>query len=320
MMQEIHVGIDISKLTFHSAYKVCNDGKYRSEEREFKNNEVGYKELVLWAGPKAHFIMEATGLYHVNTAMYLHEKSYTVYVANPLKIRRFSQMQFRRSKTDKADARVESEFSEMNKGRLTAWMPTTKNLAKARSLLTALKLLRTQNTAKKNAIQALQLTPTGRAALTYLKALQKSEQMIILAMEKEMIDLVCVSHAEEFNLARTIPSIGPKTAAAVILATDGLKNFDTSRQLCAYFVMSPRESQSGTSVNGKGHICKMGNPYIRSLLYIYAVSSLRFNKTCRGFYDSLVELGKAKKLALNAVANKLYELSLLLLKTRKVGV
>jgi transposase len=317
MMQEVHVGIDISKLTFHAAYKVCNKGKYRWEEREFRNNETGYKNLVSWAGPTALFTMEATGLYHVKTAMYLHENKYTVYVVNPLKIKRFSQMQFRRSKTDKADARVISEFLEMNKGRLKKWVPTTTNLAKARSLLTAIKLLRTQNTAKKNAIQALQLTPDGMEALTQLKALQKSEQTTILSMEREMIDLVCVSHAEEFNLAQTIPSIGPKTAAAVILATDGLKSFDTSRQLCAYFGMSPRQYQSGTSVNGKGHICKMGNPYIRSLLYICAVSSLRFNKTCRAFYDSLVERGKAKKLALNAVANKLLRTLFAVVKNKK---
>jgi len=317
MMQSIHVGIDISKATFNAAYKLHKGGKACWTDSEFSNDAKGFKALVAWAGPDACFTMEATGLYHVNAAMYLHGKGRTVHVSNPLQIKRFSQMQFRRAKTDKADARVIAEFSEVNAERLGNWNPPAENLAKARSLLSALRLLRVHGVAKLRSIQALRLTPAGHEVATTLEAALQAERTVILGMEKELVDLVRASHAEEFDMAQTIGAIGPKTAAAVILATDGLKNFDSSRQLSAYFGMSPRQYQSGTSVHGKGHICKMGNPYIRSLLYICAVSSLRHNKPCKDFYDSLLARGKPKKVALVAVANKLLRILFAVMKNRQ---
>jgi transposase len=315
-MQSIHVGIDISKDTFNAAFRTRKDGKDCWTDCAFSNDTKGFKALVAWAGPEASFTMEATGLYHVNTAMYLHGKSHTVHVSNPLQIKRFSQMQFRRAKTDKADARVIAEYSEVNASRLSNWNPPAENLAQARSLLSVLRLLRVQNTAKSNSIHALRLTPAGHDAANKLEALLRAEHAVTLALEKDLIALVCVSHSEEFNMAQTISAIGPKTAAAVILATDGLKNFDNSRQLSAYFGMSPRQYQSGTSVNGKGHICKMGNPYIRSLLYICAVSSLKHNKQCKEFYDSLLAKGKPKKVALVAVSNKLLRILFAVMKNK----
>lgn len=316
-MQSIHVGIDISRATFNAAFRIRKDGKDCWTDCVFSNDAKGYHALVAWAGPAARFTMEATGRYHVNTAMYLHGRGRTVHVSNPLKIKRFSQMQFRRAKTDKADARIIAEYSETNESRLTHWNPPTENLAQAKSLLSVLRLLRVQNLGKLRSIEALKLTPAGQDAATQLKALQQAERDVILALEKELVALVRTSHAEEFDLAQTIPAIGPKTAAAVILATNGLKNFENSRQLSAYFGMSPRQFQSGTSVNGKGHICKMGNPYIRSLLYICAVSSIKHNKPCKAFYDSLLANSKAKKVALGAVSNKLLRILFAVMKTKQ---
>jgi len=316
-MQIIHVGIDISKATFNAAYKLRKGERDCWTDSEFTNDAKGFKALVAWAGPDACFTMEATGLYHVNTAMYLHGKGHTVHVSNPLQIKRFSQMQFRRAKTDKADARVIAEFSEVNEARLANWNPPAENLAKARSLLSALRLLRVQGVAKLHSIQALKLTSAGIEVATQLESAFQAERTLIHAMEKELVDLVRVTHADEFDMAQTIGAIGPKTAAAVILATDGLRNFDNSRQLSAYFGMSPRQYQSGTSIHGKGHICKMGNPYIRSLLYICAVSSLRHNKPCKDFYDSLIARGKPKKVALVAVANKLLRILFAVMKNKQ---
>jgi transposase len=316
-MQSVHVGIDISKATFNAAYRCSKAGKECWMDSEFTNDDKGFRALVAWAGPQASFAMEATGLYHVNAAMYLHGKGRTVHVSNPLQIKRFSQMQFRRAKTDKADARVIAEFLDVNAQRLGKWNPPAENLAKARSLLSVLRLLKVQGVAKSHSMQALRLTPAGCEVAVQLEVVLEAERAVILAMEKDLVELVRVSHAEEFDMAQTIGAIGPKTAAAVILATDGLRNFDSSRQLSAYFGMSPRQFQSGTSVNGKGHICKMGNPYVRSLLYICAVSSLKHNRPCKDFYDSLLARGKPKKVALVAVANKLLRILFAVMKKRQ---
>jgi len=44
---------------------------------------------------------------------------------------------------------------------------------------------------------------------------------------------------------------------------------------------------------------------LRSLLYIASWSAIRFNKSCKDFYERLKERGKPGKVALIAVANKL---------------
>lgn len=298
-----HVGIDIAKATFTAAFHGNENAKW--SDGEFTNDEKGFKKLLLWAGEDAEFTMEATGLYHVNCAMYLHERKHKVHVCNPLQVKRFGQMQIRRTKTDKADARMIVEFAEMNAGMLVAWKPAPENLAKARSMLSVMRLLQKHCTAKTNALEALRLTLFGRkAAVPLAKALQ-SDRKQIKSLEKQLVKLVCETHQEAYELAQTIPGVGPKTAAGVILCAGELKQFDNSRQLSAYFGMSPRQFQSGTSVNGKGHICKMGNPYVRYLLYLCAVSSLRCNKACKAYYDALVARGKPKKVALIAVANKI---------------
>ena len=49
----------------------------------------------------------------------------------------------------------------------------------------------------------------------------------------------------------------------------------------------------------------MGDARIRTLLYMGACSAKKYNLACQQLYDRLVENGKAKKLALIAVANKL---------------
>ena len=71
------------------------------------------------------------------------------------------------------------------------------------------------------------------------------------------------------------------------------------------FGLSPRIVQSGSSVKGRGSICKMGMGHMRMLLYMCVRSAKKYNKSCRELYERLLAKGKAKKLALIAVANKL---------------
>jgi len=312
-MQARQVGIDVSKLTLNTAFR---DASGCWQDGKFSNDEDGFQRLSAWAGSDSIFTMEATGRYHVNLASFLYRDKHRVNVSNPLQVKRFCQMQFRRTKTDRADARMIAEFAVFNGSVLTAWQPSDAGLAEAQSLQTAVRLLIVHCTAMNNCIQALRLTDAGRKAALALAKILRSERKLIKVMEAEIAKLVSVSYKEEYQCAMSIPSVGTKTAAAVILATGGLALFDSSKQLSAYFGMSPRQFQSGTSINGKGHICKMGNPHVRALLYMCSVSSLRHNKVCKDFYDSLVAKGKPKKVAMMAVANKLLRIIFAVMKSK----
>ena len=103
----------------------------------------------------------------------------------------------------------------------------------------------------------------------------------------------------------SIPGIGPKTAQMHKVTTNNFKNFTNYKQLIAYIGFSPRIYQSGTSVRGKGSICKMGKSQIRKLLYMCSWSAKRYNKTCKEMYDRLISQGKPERVIKIAIANKL---------------
>ncbi|TMZ55993.1 IS110 family transposase, partial [Klebsiella pneumoniae] len=77
------------------------------------------------------------------------------------------------------------------------------------------------------------------------------------------------------------------------------------KKLIAYVGFSPRIYQSGTSIKGKGHICKMGKSQIRKLLYMCSWTAKRYNKACKVMYDRLRQRGKPERVIKIAIANKL---------------
>lgn len=85
------VGIDVSKLTID-----VYDGK---KSYQFKNTIVGFKKLIKCT--TGHYVMEATGSYHIKLASYLFDKSLLVSVVNPLVVKRFNQMRLLRQKQTK---------------------------------------------------------------------------------------------------------------------------------------------------------------------------------------------------------------------------
>ncbi|MEO1940847.1 MAG: transposase [Candidatus Thioglobus sp.] len=98
----LSIGIDISKATFDVAF--LSDESHQN--KQFKNDLKGFKALTKWLKPHTKnkvFCMEATGIYGVRLAKYLHQLDGQVIVANPIKTNAFSKMEMSRNKTDKAD-------------------------------------------------------------------------------------------------------------------------------------------------------------------------------------------------------------------------
>ncbi|MGG6230368.1 IS110 family transposase [Tenacibaculum sp. SDUM215027] len=87
------LGIDVSKEVL-DVYD--NQGNWS----QFTNDASGFKELLLITSSLTHCIMEATGYYHVRLAYFLLEKGILVSVENPLKVKRFIQMNLSKVKTD----------------------------------------------------------------------------------------------------------------------------------------------------------------------------------------------------------------------------
>lgn len=294
------IGIDISKATF--------DIGFIKEEQwlhnVFTNDLKGFKSLVKIIGSDDHCIMEASGPYYLQLAMFLHSKGIKVSVVNPLVIRRFSQMRLVRAKTDKKDARVIAEYGIKESPGL--WLPEEKHIIHMRQVFSAIQNIDKQIKMSNKQLDAFEATGMLCCDVkSTLKGLVKALRQKKDKLQSQLIDLTKEHYQQTFERLQTIPGLGPKTAVLLTTITNNFQKFEHSRQLIAYVGLSPRIYQSGTSINGKGHICKMGSSVVRKQLYMCSWTAKFCNKGCREMYARLKEKGKPERVIKVAIANKL---------------
>lgn len=288
------VGIDVSKLTID-----VYDG---DKSYQLSNDLLGFKQLIKYTSGK--YVMESTGSYHVKLASYLFEKNCFVSVVNPLVIKRYSQMRLLRAKTDKKDAVMIYDYGQL--ADLKQWEAPKSYIVEIKQIFTSIDLMLKQKTGYMNQIEAFsQMEIKNKLTISNIKQQIKSIEKSIKKLESEAERLIEINAASLYGKLITIPSVGSKTAMLLIAITNEFKNFETSKQLASYIGISPRIYQSGSSVNGKGKICKMGMGQIRKVLFMASLTACRYNKSCREMFERLVNKGKPKKVALVAVMNKL---------------
>ena len=102
------IGIDISKQTFDVGFLENKIWKHYV----FENKVSGFKKLLKLIKSVDWVVMEASGSYYLPLAEFLNKMGMQVCVVNPLVIRRFSQTNLYRAKTDKKDAQTIAEYAE----------------------------------------------------------------------------------------------------------------------------------------------------------------------------------------------------------------
>jgi transposase len=127
----------------------------------------------------------------------------------------------------------------------------------------------------------------------------------IAALDREILSWHRSNEAS--RRLETIPGVGPITASAIVATITDASLFRSGRHLSAWLGLVPRQNSSG----GKerlGRITKKGDPYIRRLLVVGALSALRVSrKTGAKSIPGAASLSERKpyKLAAIAVANKM---------------
>lgn len=297
-----HIGIDISKLTFDVAIK--NENK-KYLHYKFSNDYKGFEKFNKLIDNESDVcVMEASGPYYLKLATYLYENKISVCVINPLVIRRFSQMRMSRTKTDKKDATIIAEYGKTESPDL--WKPEADYVLELRQMQAYVEQMNKSRTGFIRQREAFKYNTViaGDMNESLEKMLAALENEIAF-IEIKMLEIVNQYHSQLFEQLNSIPGIGKKTAMQLIVISGGFTKFENAKQLCSYIGLSPRIFESGTSVKGKSKICKMGMSRIRAMLYVCSWTAKKCNKACKELYDRLVEKGKAKKVALIAVVNKL---------------
>ena len=138
--------------------------------------------------------------------------------------------------------------------------------------------------------------------------------------QRKIEDLTADIHADaKANDAaqrlQTIPGIGPITASALVATLPDVSDFKSGRDLSAWIGLTPKPHSTG----GKerlGRISKMGNRYLRRLLYLGAiaqVSARRRGEPGEDWLWQIIQRTKPKQAAI-ALANRMARTAHALLK------
>lgn len=111
-----YCGIDVSCDTLDVCFQTTDNTLHHSK---IPNDVKGYRQLLKLTGCTYHFVMEATGVYHIKLMFFLHQTNCVYSVVNALQIKRYIQMHLERNKTDKKDAKRICEYGIERKPQAT---------------------------------------------------------------------------------------------------------------------------------------------------------------------------------------------------------
>ena len=288
------IGIDVSKDRLDVA--VLPSGEAFVTRRD----AAGLDDLLARLQPLAPALvaLEATGGFETVVAATLASAGLPVAVINPAQVRAFGTALGQRAKTDPIDARLIARFAATTR-------PEPRPLPdEATARLADLVSRRRQ-------IIAMIVAERQRQKRFAERRLQKSIARLLDALQRELSEVetqidddVRGSPAwrEKEDLLASVPGVGPTIARTLIAEMPELGSLGR-RQIAALAGLAPWTRQSG-QWKGRSFIGG-GRTSVRAALHMGALTASRHNPALKAFRDRLLAAGKAKKVALVAVARKL---------------
>lgn len=296
------IGIDISQADFHAAFPSACGKKY--EVKTYANTEAGIDDFLSDLHPDWHCILEATGNYSLRLTYQLVESGIALSVLNPKESVHFRKLMGQIWKDDHSDAKLLSLYGQ--KIQPVLYQLPSQEVRKLKQKRALLRQFKKQKQALQCFLHSLSVHPFADQQVQ--KDCQRQIDSLgkqIKEMETSISQMISREFEELTQLISSVKSIGPKTSAALIEATDGFRAFDSAKQFSKFIGIAPTYGQSGTSVKMPSRINRSGDPQLRALLYVCSWSAIRYNAACKDLYERLLEKGKPSKVALVAVMNKL---------------
>lgn len=290
---ERFVGIDISKEELVVAVRPT------AELQNFPNTEEGLAALVGFLQPLgAHsIVLEATGGFARAAVNAMALAALPVVVVNPRQIRDFARSVGLLAKTDAIDARIIARFAEA-----------------VRPELRPLKDLETQkledlNNRRRQIVEMITIERNRlvtapewiRPDIEELIAILKKR---LAAINGDLNKLIRKSPLwrEKDKILQSVPGVGPVMAMTLLADLPELGTLNR-KQIAALVGVAPLNCDSGM-YQGKRRIWG-GRAAIRSVLYMCALTAIRFNPVIREFYQRLRQAGKLPKVAITACMRKI---------------
>lgn len=240
--QKLVAGIDVSKDTLDIYF---NDKLGTEHALKVANDATGHQLVLERLGIKRTYVLESSGPYYLRLAFLIKSKGGDVRVENPICIKRFIQMNLERNKNDQKDARWIYHYAKSREVR--AWQLPSKLQLECQQLMGAMELYKHQLVMLQNQLHSLEQVPLQcRLVIKSLK-----DTIAVIEAEIEHLDQKLQQRLQKWQGAQvrsltSIPGLGKRAVALLIIYTDGFTKIQNHRQLIALAGMAPREYTSGT--------------------------------------------------------------------------
>lgn len=304
------LGIDVSKAKLDCALNI--EDKYKT--KVVANTPQGFSELVGWLHKRGihecHVCMEATGVYWEASAEFLAAQGLKVSVVNPAQIKAFGSSRLVRTKTDATDARLIADFCQRMSPE--AWRPPSAAEQALRAMVQRLDALQTMRTQESNRLEVARAT-VRQGIADHLAWLDAEIDTLARQIRDHIDNDPGLKHRHD--LLDSIPGVGERTIAAILAFGADPDHFANARQCVAFAGLNPRLYQSGSSVNGKPRMSKVGHALLRKALYMPAIVTLYKTAWGKAFRNRLALAGKPPKLIIGAMMRKLLQVAFGVLKS-----
>lgn len=310
-MKKFIIGVDVSKL------KLDLHCYGQSNSFVISNDCKGFKALLKWIKKEVSkdinsvmIVMEYTGIYTYGLEQFLHQQN-IAYVKRPaLDIKRSVGM--KRGKTDKADARMISQYGWYRKEELKPMKP----LSDTQQQLQQLMNYRDKLVADKASYEARIKELRGQLGDKLPARIIESTEYVMQVLEveikeaKKAIEELITSDDElgnNYELTTSVQGIGFVTAVHLLIVTENFTRFNDPRKFACYSGVAPFEHTSGSSIKGRTKVSQLANKKIKSLLTLAAICAVKHDPELKAKYEQKLKEGKAKMSALNMIRFKLIE-------------
>jgi transposase len=287
------IGIDISKSTLD----IFDSTLCRSER--IANTDAAIASLIeRWRAKAVFVLFEATGHYDRLLQLALHGAGIGYARVNPQRAREFARAAGFLAKTDAVDARMLAMMAERMRPRAdTPASPERARLYALHRRRDQLVLMRQQERTRHSEASSEEEREHLQQHIGWLSQAIRDVEARIRQLVASVETLSKAS-----RMLRMAPGIGP-VAATTLLALMPELGTRSPKTIAALAGLAPFNRDSGIE-RGKRSISG-GRKRVRDALYMAALAAVRSSAHFRAIYNRLLTAGKAKKLALIAVARKL---------------
>ena len=288
-----YVGIDVSKDKLDVA--VLGD-KTIVQVANTKKGIARFTKRMAELRPKL-IVVEATGGYEEALVLALYEAGLPVALVSPQRVRQYAKARGLLAKTDKLDAQNLAEYGKQIQPRL--FVGKSEEGRRLSGLVGRRKQVGEMLKAEKNRLRTAnsEMKSSLEMVIGVLKGEMKRLEKEIAKFMKENVEF-----GEQEKLLSSAKSVGPVTAATLLADLPELGKLDR-KEIAALVGVAPMNHDSGKKRGYRK--TKGGRPDVRSVLYMSALSAIRYNPVIKPQYQQLLKRGKLKKVAITACMRKM---------------